>query len=46
MEFNAGIQNIFNAYQKDFDKGPDRDASYIYGTSTPRSYFAGIKISF
>jgi len=46
MEFSAGVQNIFNAYQKDFDKGEDRDASYIYGPSTPRSYFAGIKISF
>lgn len=46
LEVNAGIQNIFNAYQSDFDKGKDRDASYIYGPSLPRSYFAGIKISF
>lgn len=46
LEVNAGIQNIFNTYQSDFDKGKDRDASYIYGPSLPRSYFAGIKISF
>ncbi|MDR9486641.1 TonB-dependent receptor [Salibacter sp.] len=41
--FFAGIQNILNAYQQDFDKGPTRDAGYIYGPSRPRTYFAGIK---
>lgn len=46
LEFNAGIQNIFNAYQSDFDKGPDRVSSYIYGPSLPRSYVAGAKLSF
>lgn len=46
LQVNAGIQNIFNAYQDDFDIGPDRDAGYMYGPSTPRSYFAGIKISY
>lgn len=46
IEFNAGIQNIFNAYQKDFDKGSGRASSYTYGPSLPRSYFAGAKICF
>lgn len=46
LEVNGGVQNIFNAYQKDFDLGPDRDSSYIYGPATPRSYFAGVKVSF
>lgn len=46
IEVNAGIQNIFNAYQSDFDQGKKRDASYIYGPATPRSYFAGVKFSF
>lgn len=46
LEINGGVQNIFNAYQSDFDKGALRDASYIYGPSLPRSYFAGLKISF
>lgn len=46
FEINAGIKNIFNAYQKDFDQGPDRASSYIYGPALPRSYFAGGKISF
>ena len=43
---NAGIQNIFNAYQDDFDKGADRDSGYIYGPSLPRSFFVGVKISY
>ena len=46
LEVNAGVQNIFQAYQSDFDLGKDRDSSYIYGPATPRSYFAGAKISF
>lgn len=46
LEVNAGVQNIFNAYQSDFDQGFKRDAAYIYGPGTPRSYFAGIKISY
>lgn len=39
----TGVENLFDSYQKDFDKGKFRDAGYIYGPSFPRSYFAGIK---
>lgn len=46
LEVSAGIQNIFNAYQDDFDKGAERVSSYIYGPALPRSYFAGAKLSF
>jgi outer membrane receptor for ferrienterochelin and colicins len=46
LQVNAGVQNIFNAYQTDFDKGPDRDSGYIYGPTTPRSYFFGFKLRF
>lgn len=46
LQLNAGVQNLFNAYQNDFDKGRKRDSGYIYGPSMPRSYFAGIKISY
>lgn len=46
LEVNAGIQNIFNAYQDDFDKGPDRVSSYVYGPTLPRNYFAGMKLMF
>lgn len=46
LQLNAGVQNIFNAYQKDFDKGAERDSGYIYGPGMPRSIFAGVKISY
>ena len=46
LQINGGIQNITNAYQKDFDKGWNRDSEYIYGPSLPRSYFVGIKINY
>lgn len=46
LQLNAGVQNIFQAYQKDFDRGANRDSNYIYGPSTPRSFFAGMKISY
>ena len=44
LQVNAGIQNFLNAWQKDFDQGPDRDSGYIYGPSAPRCFFAGLKI--
>ncbi len=46
VQVNAGVQNVFNAYQQDFDQGPNRDSAYIYGPASPRSYFAGVKISY
>lgn len=46
LEINAGIQNIFDDYQDDLDKGRYRASSYIYGPSLPRSYFAGLKLSY
>lgn len=46
LQVNAGVQNIFDAYQDDFDQGPNRDAGYIYGPGVPRSFFVGCKISY
>ena len=46
LEVNGGIQNLTNAFQKDFDKGWNRDADYIYGPSLPRSFFVGIKVAY
>ncbi|MBR8704761.1 TonB-dependent receptor [Bacteroides pyogenes] len=46
LQAYAGVQNMFNSYQKDFDKGPSRDSAYIYGPGAPRSFFAGVKISY
>ncbi len=44
MQLNAGVQNIFNSYQNDFDKGVFRDAGYIYGPALPRTFFVGMKL--
>jgi len=46
LEINGGIRNLFNEYQKDFDKGPNRASSYIYGPAMPRNFYAGLKMSF
>jgi outer membrane receptor for ferrienterochelin and colicins len=44
LELNAGIQNIFNSFQKDFDTGAGRASNYIYGPGMPRTFFIGTKI--
>jgi outer membrane receptor for ferrienterochelin and colicins len=43
MEVNAGIKNIFNSFQNDFDKGIDRDPGYVYGPTSPRTIYFGVK---
>ncbi len=40
----AGVKNILNAYQKDFNRGVDRDPGYMYGPMQPRSLYFGIKL--
>lgn len=42
---NAGVINIFNMYQRDFDTGYLRDSGYIYGPMMPRSLTCGISVS-
>ena len=42
----AGVQNIFNSYQDDFDLGYNRDSAYIYGPMAPRSFYAGFRVNF
>ena len=44
LQLNAGVQNIFNSFQNDFDSGADRDSGYIYGPTLPRTFFFGIKL--
>lgn len=45
LSINAGVQNMFNAYQKDLDTGTFRDSGYFYGPTQPRTFFCGIKIA-
>ena len=44
LEVNAGVKNILDQFQSDLDKGMDRDAGFIYGPATPRTFFAGINL--
>ena len=44
LEINAGVKNLLDHFQEDLDKGMDRDAGYIYGPATPRTFFAGVNL--
>jgi outer membrane receptor for ferrienterochelin and colicins len=44
FQLSGGLKNIFNSYQKDFDKGIERDSGYIYGPIQPRTIYIGIKL--
>lgn len=44
LEASAGISNILNSYQRDFDTGLMRDSGYIYGPMLPRSVNVGIAL--
>ena len=44
LEINAGVKNVLAHFQRDLDKGMDRDAGYVYGPATPRTFFAGINL--
>lgn len=46
LKFDLGVKNILNSYQKDFDRGPGRDAGYVYGPTMPRSLFFGASFRF
>ena len=41
----AGVQNLTNAFQNDFDTGPSRDSNYMYGPVRPRTFFVTINLS-
>ncbi len=45
LQIHAGVQNIANSFQRDFDKGEFRDGGYFYGPTLPRSYFVGLKFT-
>ncbi|HAL52056.1 MAG TPA: TonB-dependent receptor, partial [Sphingobacterium sp.] len=44
IEIFGGVQNMFNAFQKDFDKGALRDSDYIYGPTRPRTFTFGLRV--
>ena len=46
LQLNCGVQNIFNAFQSDLDRGEYRDSGYFYGPTQPRTFFVGCKVSY
>lgn len=44
LQLFGGVKNIFNSFQNDFDLGADRDPAYIYGPTSPRTLYFGIKL--
>ncbi len=44
LQISAGVHNILDQFQRDLDQGPNRDATYIYGPTQPRTYFAGVSL--
>jgi outer membrane receptor for ferrienterochelin and colicins len=46
LQVNAGVQNILNSFQNDFDSGADRDSGYMYGPTLPRTFFIGLKLMY
>ncbi|NDW11567.1 TonB-dependent receptor [Bacteroides sp. 214] len=45
LQLNAGVQNIFDSFQKDLDSGKYRDSGYFYGPTQPRTFFFGFKLT-
>ncbi len=43
---SVGVKNLTDEFQEDLDKGPDRDAGYIYGPRFPRTVFASVGLEF
>jgi len=42
LEYSVGVKNLTNAYQQSFDSGKDRDSNFVYGPSTPRTFYFGL----
>ncbi|MBN2281694.1 MAG: TonB-dependent receptor [Candidatus Marinimicrobia bacterium] len=45
-KFSLGVKNIFNAYQENLDKGPERDPAFVYGPANPRIINFGLEVNF
>lgn len=46
VQLYVGMNNIFNSFQKDFDRGAARDSGYIYGPTQPRTGYMGLVVKF
>jgi len=46
MRLYLKVNNLFDTYQRDLDKGPLRDAGYFYGPLTMRTVTFGMTMTF
>lgn len=46
LTVSLGIRNLLDDYQGDLERGPFRDADYVYGPAFPRTYHAGVRWEF
>ncbi len=46
MRLYLNVQNVGDAYQKDLDRGPNRDSAYVYGPAEMRRAVLGLTIEF
>ncbi len=44
MTLTLAVRNLTNAYQRDLDQGPLRDAGYVYGPRLPRTVTIAMRI--
>lgn len=46
ITLQAGIKNVFDAFQDDLDRGAFRDPAFTYGPRFPRTCYVGAKVEF
>jgi len=46
LKLAVGGRNVTDEYQDDLDRGPDRDAGYVYGPRYPRSWYLSLGLVF
>ncbi len=46
LKISGGLKNLLDAYQKDLQRGVDRDPGYLYGPAQPRRVYLGMDLSF
>jgi outer membrane receptor for ferrienterochelin and colicins len=44
LELFAGVKNLTNDFQNDFDTLRDRDSGYVYGPGAPRTFYLGLRL--
>jgi outer membrane receptor for ferrienterochelin and colicins len=44
IEIYAGVKNLTNVFQNDFDNYRNRDSNYMYGPAQPRTIYLGAKL--